>query len=211
MTRILSCAICLQCSHGHRNNWKCRGVVCNPFQKRRSVTASDVIIEVLVSKLAKTISILLWLNFEVLSNPPFPQPQGRHFPVPIVSNEWFGTQVSSCIASVESDMGLFKIRCFTPRSCFKIIPQSQHPNTSCTNHLKLFIELVVERRLPHTEEQRSTRGQKNCAPKRSAPGMRACVSVRHRAPPCIIMRSTRSFAFGTKDEQVIMVSVVRAV
>ena len=121
----------------------------------------------------------------------------------MVSNKWFGTRVSSCIASVETDMGLFKIRCSTPKSCFKIVLQGQHPNTSCTNHLKLFIELIVERRLPHTEAQRSTCGKKNCAPTRSAPDMRACVRVRQRAPPCIIMRSMMSFAFGRKHEQVI--------
>ena len=100
-------------------------------------------------------------DFEVLSNPPFPQPQGRHFPVSIVSNEWFGTQVSSCIASVETDMGFFDIRCSTPKSCFKIIPQSQHPNTSCTNHLKLSIELVdcltLKRRDPLADRKTARR------------------------------------------------------
>ena len=168
MTRFLSCAICLECGHGHRNNWKCHGVVCNPLQKRRSVTASDVLIEVLVSKLAKTLRS--WQT---------------HHSHNLREDTWL---VSSCIASVETDMGFFDIRCSTPKSCFKIIPRSQHPNTSCTNHLKLSIELVVERRLPHTEAQRSTRGQKNCAPTRSAPDMRACVracvTARHRASSC---------------------------
>ena len=122
VTRFLSCAICLQCGHGHRNNWKCHGVVCNPLQKRRSVTASDVLIEVLVSKLAKTLRSCR-----------------THHSHNLREDTWL---VSSCIASVETDMGFFDIRCSTPKSCFKIIPQSQHPNTSCTNHLKLSIELV---------------------------------------------------------------------
>ena len=176
MTRFLSSAICDQCGHGHRNNWKCHGVVCNPLQKRRSVTASDVLIEVLVSKLAKTLRSCRTHHSHNLREDIFLSPSfrtnglGHRFRVapPVWKLTW------------DSSISVAPLQIMFQNNSPESTPKHFVYEPSQTFHRT--------HRLPHTEAQRSTRGQKNNAPTRSAPDMRACVracvTARHRASSC---------------------------